>query len=476
MRGVIGYGAYVPYHRLRRATIAAALGAGPAKGARAVASFDEDTTSMGVEAGRVALVAASAGVIERLFFATSAPAYLDKTNATAIHAALGLPPGCCAVDAVGSVRSAMGALLASCDASVTALAVCSDQRTGLPGGVDERSGGDAAAAFAFGDDSVAPVLAELLGHGSATVEILDRWRLPGAPASRTWEERFAEPVYAQAGSDAFARALKSADLAPGDVDHLVVAGVSARAAGAFARSSGVRPDVVVDDLSAEVGNPGAAQAGVLLADVLDRAAPGAVVAVVSLADGADVLVLRTTAALTSHRAPLSVRAQIASANAELSYATFLSWKGMLDREPPRRPDPAAPAAPPAYRREGWKFGLVATRCLVCRTRNVPPARVCLECGTADRMEPDPLAPVRGTVAAVTVDRLAYTPSPPLVSAVVDFDGGGRLRCELTDVDAAAVTAGQRVEMTFRRMLTANGVHNYFWKARPVRAAAPFPTA
>jgi hydroxymethylglutaryl-CoA synthase len=23
-------------------------------------------------------------------------------------------------------------------------------------------------------------------------------------------------------------------------------------------------------------------------------------------------------------------------------------------------------------------------------------------------------------------------------------------------------------MTFRRMLTANGVHNYFWKARPVR--------
>ena len=25
----------------------------------------------------------------------------------------------------------------------------------------------------------------------------------------------------------------------------------------------------------------------------------------------------------------------------------------------------------------------------------------------------------------------------------------------------------RVEMTFRRLFTADGIHNYFWKARPV---------
>jgi hypothetical protein len=27
--------------------------------------------------------------------------------------------------------------------------------------------------------------------------------------------------------------------------------------------------------------------------------------------------------------------------------------------------------------------------------------------------------------------------------------------------------GTRVEMTFRRLYTAGGIHNYFWKARPV---------
>ena len=48
-----------------------------------------------------------------------------------------------------------------------------------------------------------------------------------------------------------------------------------------------------------------------------------------------------------------------------------------------------------------------------------------------------------------------------------FDGGGRFRCELTDVDPATVAIGGRVEMTFRKISTANGVHNYFWKARPV---------
>ena len=26
----------------------------------------------------------------------------------------------------------------------------------------------------------------------------------------------------------------------------------------------------------------------------------------------------------------------------------------------------------------------------------------------------------------------------------------------------------RVEMTFRKLFTSDGIHNYFWKARPLR--------
>ena len=48
MRGIVGYGAYVPYWRLERKAIAEALGTPAGGGTRAVASYDEDTTSLGV--------------------------------------------------------------------------------------------------------------------------------------------------------------------------------------------------------------------------------------------------------------------------------------------------------------------------------------------------------------------------------------------------------------------------------------------
>jgi uncharacterized OB-fold protein len=92
--------------------------------------------------------------------------------------------------------------------------------------------------------------------------------------------------------------------------------------------------------------------------------------------------------------------------------------------------------------------------------------VCVECKAIDHMAEVPMADVPGTVATYTIDHLAFSPSPPVVAAVVDFDGGGRFSCQLTDVEPEAVAIGDRVEMTFRKIVTAGGVHNYFWKARP----------
>jgi 3-hydroxy-3-methylglutaryl CoA synthase len=106
LQGITAYGSYLPYWRLQRSAIASALGTGGGKGTRAVASYDEDATSMGVEAARRAVAAAPDGVVPGgVIFATSTPPYLDKTNATAIHAALALPADAYAFDAAGSVRS-----------------------------------------------------------------------------------------------------------------------------------------------------------------------------------------------------------------------------------------------------------------------------------------------------------------------------------------------------------------------------------
>jgi hydroxymethylglutaryl-CoA synthase len=472
MRGILAYGAYLPYWRLERQAIGEALGIPAGSGTRSVAAYDEDTTSLGVEAARAALRGLHGGWLEALYFATAEPAYLDKTNATAIHAALDLPATAMAVDMLGAVRSAAGALRAALDAHVPTLAVLADIRTGLPGGADEREGGDGAAAFLCGDGGgEQPVLAAPLGAASATAEFLDRWRLPGDPTSRQWEERFGEHAYVPLGEAALSEALRQAGVTAPTLARLVVAGPHGRAVKHVAAGAGVTKEAQGDDLIAVIGNTGAAHAGLLLADALDRARPDELIAVVSLADGADATVWRTTSAIAERRTGAGVAGLIATARGRVPYATYLTWRGFLRREPPRRPDPQPPEAPPALRAEAWKFAFTGSRCQACDTRHLPPQRVCVKCQAVDRMAPERLADVPATIATFTVDRLAFSPSPPVVAAVIDFEGGGRFQCELTDVDPAAVKIGDRVEMTFRRLLTAGGVHNYFWKGRPVRQAS-----
>jgi 3-hydroxy-3-methylglutaryl CoA synthase/uncharacterized OB-fold protein len=405
-----------------------------------------------------------------VLFATSTPAYLDKTNATAVHAALGLPDSTGAYDAAGSARSAAGALRLARSSSLASLVVAADVRTGLPGGADEAAGGDGAVALAFGPG---PALVETLGEAASSSEFLDRWRTPGESASRLWEERFGEAAYVPVAQETVTAAFKAAGVTADAVDHLVVTGLHGRAVRVVAGWIGARPEALVDDLTAVIGNTGAAHAGLLLTAALDRASAGDVIAVVQLADGADVTVYRATPALEAWRAERrssSLADQVAAGRGGLSYANFLTWRGQLHREPPRRPDPDSPAAPPSLRNERWKFGFHASRCDNCGTRHLPPARVCHSCHTADQMSPERLADVQGTIATFTVDRLAYSLSPPVVLAVIDFDGGGRYQCEMADVDVDRVAIGKRVGMSFRRLYTAGtGVHDYFWKARLIEA-------
>jgi hydroxymethylglutaryl-CoA synthase len=106
-----------------------------------------------------------------------------------------------------------------------------------------------------------PVLAEIVAHASTTDEFLDRWRVPGQAYSRTWEERFVEHLYRPAAEESFAAALKLAALVPAEIDHLIVCGLSSRAATQFTRDSGVSQAAVSPAHRDVIGNSGAAQPG-----------------------------------------------------------------------------------------------------------------------------------------------------------------------------------------------------------------------
>jgi len=472
MRGIVGYGAYVPYYRLQRSAIGAALGAGGGRGTRAVAAYDEDATSMSVEAARN--MVRSFGDVgpptpDAIYFASATPPYLDKTNANAIHAALRMPSSVFSGDMVGSARSTTAAMTAALNDQRPVLVTSSDVRTGRPSSADEANMGDAAVALLIGSDVDAPVIAEWLGGASATAEFLDRWRQPGWPYSRVWEERFGESVYLPLVTEAATAAFKDTEVSAESVDTAVVTGMHSRAVRGAARAAGIGGDTpVAEDLTSEVGVTGSSHSLLVLASVLDKAEPGQLIMVVNLADGCDVNIFRTTDAIADYTPHRTVEAQIADGNDSLSYQTFLTWRGFLDREPPRRPDPEPPAAPPSSRMVAWKYGFMGSRDRESGAIHLPPQRVSVKGGNVDDMELVPMADVEGKVTTFTIDRLAYSPSPPTVGVIIDFDGGGRFKAELTDADPDEVTVGMRVQMTFRRLMTADGVHNYFWKATPVR--------
>jgi hydroxymethylglutaryl-CoA synthase len=411
-----------------------------------------------------------------VWLATTDPVYADKTNATAVHAALGLSPAIVAADLGANLRSGIVALLAA--ARDSGLAVLADRRGGPAGGADERDGGDAAAAFLFGQQ--AP-LALIAGTASVTAEFIDRWRAPGAPDGAAWEERFGEQRYTELADQLLASLSKAGAEAGaeggaelGDVRRFAVTGANARAVRSVASIVQQATGATLEgtDLTDLIGNAGAAQPGLALADLLDAASAGETLLLISLADGADGLILRATEAIAARRGE-PMRAQL-DRGTTIGYPQYLVWRERLAAERPRRPDPDRPSAPFAWRNRRYKLSMAGGRCRTCGAVQFPLPRVCYQCHAADDFEPVSASGQTGRIVTFTVDRLAFSPSPPLVSAIVAFTGGGRLQCELTDV-RGPIRVGDEVVPTFRRGATVGGIRNYLWKARPVYPTTPAPT-
>ncbi len=467
--GIISYGVYIPFNRLQRSVIASALDIRAGKGERSVASYDEDTATLAVEAARNCLAGRRVNGISSLLLATTRPPYQEKLNAATVHAALQLEPATRALDLGGSVRAGLGGLLAASDTASLghlALATMADIRFGLPESKAEQEGGDGAAAFLLGRDDV---IAEIEATYSETLEHLAVWRLPGEEVARNWEERFGlEQVYLPLLDRAFRGLLEKTGTAPEELTRVVIDAPLSKVAPIAIKKLRLPAECLVGTLGESVGHTGAAHAGILMAAALDAASPGDRIAVFSVSDGVDSVLLRVTEKIASYKSRRSVEELIASKRSDLSYQQYLKWRGLLASEPPRRPEPDRPAGPPSLRSSAWKFGFVGSRCKKCGTNHLPPQVVCMKCRVSGEMEAAAFADEKAIIKTFTADRIAYTPQPPMIAAVLDFEGSGRFQCELTDCVPEKLAIGQEVEMTFRRLYTAGGIHNYFWKGRPVR--------
>ena len=443
MTGIAAAASYVPRYRLSGAEIARSYGREGGKGQRSLAGPDEDSLTLAIEAARRLPTGALDRVRSVVFCTTTAP-YLVKNNASAAHAVLGLDPSVPAYDAGGALRSAVGTLRSAAPGT---LILAADVTTARPGAPNELTHGDAGVAVLMGDDDAVATIENAV---SLTAEILDHWR-NGNPWISQSEDRFPVGSYL----DLLHQLLRRADLCSSD--HVVVSAASARLLRAAEKQL-----AAVGKLSRVrgVGFSGAADLLFNLVEVLGGADTGQTVTAVSLADGCDVLRIR----LTDVDAGTRFRPALVGAGVTPTYLDALTWRGLLHCDPPRRPEPRVVSAPAALRGTSWKFALKASVCGACGNVSTPPQQVCLRCGSAEQGEPITMSDRQPVIRTFSVDRLAYTLNPPMVAAVVGFDGGGRLEVELTDTEPDAVAVGTPVRMTFRRRHSSGGVHNYVWKA------------
>ncbi len=473
MAGIVSIGAYIPQYRLPRSAFAEAWGAGGGPGERSVASHDEDTTTLAVNAVVDVLKAHGRSGIDALFFASTTPAYREKLSAAVIAAAADLGPEVRTADFGDSLRAGTAALLAALDAvnagsAGNVIVVAADTRKGYPRSSDESNFGDAAAAVIVGKTGVA---AEITAQVTHTSEIVDVWRRDSDSFVRSWEERFAISYgYDASVKRAVKDVLAKAKLAVGDVTKVVAYGPDSRNHGALIRGLGADPkEQVQDNLIASVGNTGAAHALLMLVAALEQAKAGDRLLLASYGDGADAFLIDVKKRPKKGRA---VSGHLGWKRPLASYDRFLAYSGTLETNPeaPLRVEPFA-ASTIEYRDQAQTLRLHAAKCNQCGTVAHPIQRICYTCRSRDDYTEVRLSDKPAKVYAFTRDNLAGGLEPPVINCIVESDEGKcRVFTIVTDTDPLDVKVGSEVEFTFRKMHEGGDFHNYYWKVRPLNGA------
>lgn len=468
MFGITAYGAYIPYNRLARSEIQKEFVIAGLKGERAIAGCDEDSATLAVAAALNATHNKYNLDIKGVFFATTTAPYAEKQSDTLIAAALDLSENLRTGEFTSTLRAGTTALRSAADAvaagSGPILVAAGDVRPGGASGANEAAFGDAGAAIVMGNENV---LASLIGSASIAMEIVDTWRNQGDTFVRNWDERFQlEYGYGQAIPDVLKALVAETKLSPADISKVIFP--VAPKIQAILLNLGFKREQIADSLTTDVGLTGTAHPLLMLINELENAKPGDKILVIGYGEGADALVFQVEPANAKFSPLRKVAEQIKSKCNDITYANYLKWRQKVEMEPPRRPEPGRPSSPFMRRRSRYNFALYGSKCTACGTAQFPAQRVCYKCRAKDQMEPYGFRDKTGRLTTFSADYLSYSLNPPEIVAVVDFEGGGRMLCNMVDVKPQDLKIGQEVEMSLRKMFTAGGIHTYFWKAQGIR--------
>lgn len=477
MKGVSGYGVYVPWRRLNRRAIAEAHAwCAPAlkslgRGSKAIAHWDEDAITMGTEAAR-GCCTGTAGTPKSIVLASTGLPFSDRQNAGLIKEALDLDDFTETADLTGSQRAATTGLISALRQPVDTLCVAAEKSRAKPMSEAELTSGDAAVALRLSDHGV---IAEFLAAESLSLDFVDHYQTTGG-TSYQWESRWVrDEGYAKLLPRTFRALMEKAGVSPGDIAHFAfespLRGLQVR----IAKALGLADGMVSGEPCASLGYVGCAQPLMQFVHALENAKPGDIILLAAFGQGCDLLLFRVTDEIANYTSPAPFSPALARQRVTDNYLKYLVLNeqlavdyGMRSEQDQKTPLTAL------YRERKTVLGLVGGRCRETGMVQFPKSEVMAvgDQWVRGTQEDYRLADLPARIVTFTEDYLAFTTAPPYAYGTIEFEGGGRMVAEFVDYAQGDLYVGAPVRMVFRIKVKdpMRDFPRYFWKATPAERA------
>jgi len=338
--GIVGYGAYVPYNRIKVEEIASAWGAdaeslkkGLKVSEKAVPSADEDTVTIATEASRNAIARAEIDPqkIGAVFIGSESHPYAVKPSSGIVAEAVGATPDMTAADLefackAGTAAMQIGMGLVSSGMIDYALVGGADTAQGAPGDALEYTAAGGGAMFIIGKEKVA---AEILKTSSYTTDTPDFWRREHAVYPSHGGRFTGEPAYFRHVLSSTNLLLEKTKTKIEDYDYVIFHQPNGKFPRAAAKKLGVTdkqhdPGLLVG----EIGNTYSGCSILGLTRVLDMAKPGQKILMTSYGSGAgaDSFQIKTTKELPKIQKKAKKTQAYIDHKQYISYVTYAKYR------------------------------------------------------------------------------------------------------------------------------------------------------
>ncbi len=481
--GILGYGVYIPKYRIKKEDISKVWGGGAAGiKEKSVLGFDEDVTTMAVEAALNAITHAGidASEIGALYVSSVSSPFINKSIAVIIAEVLEISEGASVADFGGSTKSTTTALQACADFVASgrgnyALVIGADAQVGIPGDPLEHSLGAGAAACLVGKDNI---IAELEDSYFSSTSFTGTWRSDGDQFVSRYDdpryERFAG--YPKIIVDAVKGLFKKTGKTGSEFDYAAFTQPDAKAPVTAVKKLGIKSEKMPSSIVSPVcGDTGSSSVLIELAAVLDQAKPGERIIMASYGSGAgsDAFSLLVSDNVDKKRGQVTTVQSYIENKDYIDYYTYEKTIGILKVKGLPEPMSSIIAQPSAERNKDSELKLKAQECTNCGSLNFPRRHYCIDCKGQD-FKDVPL-PRRGNIITFNFQYVVavspeQAPIPVCTAKMEEAKGeyGGNVSSMITDCSTDDVKVGGRVELVFRRCGKELGLVRYGYKFRPVK--------